>query len=132
MPVVSPGPFWTKPIIPVGLFNLVTTAIFCEFVILPMLNSARRDIPGGFGGYRHSFPLHPIDNQSPRWGPRITLAPRGQEFHLHEAQVIKDASLTSFLIPVPSPWHCHLWETDRTSTSLTYPVSGSSTQSPRA
>jgi hypothetical protein len=40
--------------------------------------------------YRLSSPLHPIDNQSHEWGKCFTLAPRGQESHLHDVSVIQD------------------------------------------
>lgn len=57
-------------------------------------------IPGQAPSYRLSTPLHPFDGHSPRWGKRFTLAPRGQEFHLHEVSVIQDrfASLLSFCL----------------------------------
>ena len=51
------------------------------------------------GSVRLSFPLHPLESQSPRWGTCFALAPRGQELHLFEDQVIKDASF--FLLSRP-------------------------------
>jgi len=58
-------------------------------------------IPRRIRSYRLSFPLHDFEDQSRPWGMRITLASRGQEFHLHREQVIKDYIFFLSLIPDP-------------------------------
>lgn len=55
-----------------------------------MLNCAWRDSRLGFKLPPFIPCTHPIDSQSPRWGKCFTFAPKGQELHLHEVQVIQD------------------------------------------
>jgi Putative transposase len=47
-------------------------------------------IPCWVQSYRLSCPLHGVESQSRPWGLCITPASRGEEFHLHPSQVIKD------------------------------------------
>ena len=80
--------FWTEPITHVGSFRLTTIQ---TRVRLPThLSLISTGFLVGFKVTAFLFPLSRIDGQSLPWGRRFTSASKGQEFHLHENQVIKD------------------------------------------
>ena len=82
-----------------SLIHILTTAP--TWIRLP-IHAPSRSTPcptEDSGSVRLSFPLHPLESQSPRWGTCFALAPRGQELHLFEDQAIKDASF--FLLSRP-------------------------------
>ena len=91
--LVSPCPFWTKPIARVGLRQL-TTNVWVRIPIHAQLCSA--ESPVRLRDDRLSFPLRQLENQSHRRGMRFTSAPEGQELHLHRAQVLQDLPSPSF------------------------------------
>ena len=74
-------------------------------------------VPGEAPSYRLSSPLHPIDSQSPEWGKRFTLAPRGQEFHLHEVSVIQARFIYLLSCLGPHSWLSHFRGTGRSCMS---------------
>src|SRR5262249_6450918 len=86
----SPRPFWTQPITHVGWLRLTTIQTCVR--LLPICNSARRDSQLG-SALPPFIPASRIEDQSLPWGMCFTSAFEGQEFHLHEAQVIKDLSV---------------------------------------
>ena len=108
-PLVSPCPFWTKPLNPRWLVipnddSGVSSSAYPYATLL-----------GGIRGWilrdRLPFPLHRFADQSPQWGTCFTRASRGEELHLYNVQVIKDLSIFA-----PHPWCCHHFEgTDRTT-----------------
>ncbi len=115
-PLVSPCPFWTKPITHVGLSHIVQPErgepSRFSVSILDQADNPRRlvahdddaDVSSCAYPYatvldgirwwvqrdRLSFPLHGVEDQSRPWGPCITPASGGEELHLYGTQVIKD------------------------------------------
>ena len=80
--------FWTEPITHVGSLRLTTIR---TRVRLPThLSLISTGFLVGFKVTAFLFPLSRIDGQSLPRGRRFTSASEGQEFHLHENQVIKD------------------------------------------
>ncbi len=81
-------PFWTEPITHVGSLRLTTIRTRVRFPTHLSLISTGFLV--GFKVTAFLFPLSRIDDQSLPRGRRFTSASEGQEFHLHENQVIKD------------------------------------------
>src|SRR5215475_1929500 len=80
--------FWTEPITHVGSLRLTTIR---TRVRLPThLSLISTGFLVGFKVTAFLFPLSRIDGQSLPRGRRFTSASEGQEFHLHENQVIND------------------------------------------
>ncbi|MGH9853576.1 MAG: hypothetical protein ACREBD_27370, partial [Blastocatellia bacterium] len=75
----------------VGWFRLTTIQTRVRFPTHSPLISTGFLV--GFQVTAFLFPLSGIDGQSLPWGRRFTSASEGQEFRLHENQVIKDLSV---------------------------------------
>ena len=87
-PLMSPCPFWTKPmnlrwlVVPDDDSGVSSFA----YPYTTLLGGMRREVLRD----RLSLPLHQFESQSPQWGACITRASRGEELHLYKVQVIKD------------------------------------------
>src|SRR5262249_59501177 len=81
-------PFCTQPISQLGWLRLTTIRTRVRFPPhLPLISTG---FLVGLQVTAFLFPLSGIDGQSLPWGRRFTSASEGQEFHLHENQVVKD------------------------------------------